>query len=349
MGRLGKAGSHVNSIRILAVLVTLLMSVAVAQEPRTVRIGLQASGTFSWVVFAMEYFGIDEELGITLESETYATKQATEIALRGGEADIVVDDFVGAAQMRSRGVPVRGVYPFSRATGGIVVPTGAGVESIADLEGLTIGAASLDDKSLLILRALALSQYDFDPQVDSNVIAVSPPLMEELLGSGELEAAIPYWHFVPRMTAGGNYRDLMQVSEMLSELGLSNDLPLLIVIARDGMDPELLRTFLRGFEQTIARMQEDDEVWNAILDNELYSLEDPSLFPSVRERWENGLPQAWDEETIAGLVALTEDLVEVAGAEVVGVETIDPEAYTTEFAPTPAAAQRKPLEAASAK
>jgi len=311
----------------------LLLGVAAAQEGKTVRIGLQASGTFSWVIHAMEYFGIDEELGLTLAAETYATKQATEIALRSGDADIVVDDFVGVVQMRERGVPVRGVYPYSRATGGVVVPVDAGIETLADLSGKTIGAASLDDKSLLILRALSVSEYGFDPQTESNVIAASPPLMEELLARGELDVAIPYWHFVPRMTATGDYRDLMQVSEMLDELGLSSDLPLLVMVARDGMDPAVLRTFLRGFEMALTRMREDDGVWASILDNELYSLPDPSLFPSVRARWEAGLPEVWTQETIEGLVTLTEQLVEVAGAEVVGVEGIDPAAFTTEFVP----------------
>jgi len=311
----------------------LALSVAAAQEGQAVRIGLQASGTFSWVVHAMEYFGIDEELGLTLTAETYATKQATEIALRSGDVDIVVDDFVGVVQMRDRGVPVRGVYPYSRATGGVVVPVDAGVKTLADLSGKTIGAASLDDKSLLILRALSVSEYGFDPQTESDVIAASPPLMEELLARGELDVAIPYWHFVPRMTATGDYRDLMQVSEMLDELGLSSDLPLLVMVARDGMDPVVLRTFLRGFEMALTRMQGDDGVWDSILDNELYSLPDPSLFPSVRARWEAGLPETWTQGTIDGLVALTEQLVAVAGAEVVGVERIDPAAFTTEFVP----------------
>lgn len=320
-------------IRTVTVWVLLLgcVGLAAAQETKTVRVGLQASGTFSWVVHAAEYFGTADEMGLVIEAETYATKQATEIALRSGDVDIVVDDFVGVVQMRSRDVPVRGVYPYSRATGGVVV--GDEVQTIADLAGKTIGAASLDDKSLLILRALSVSQYGFDPQTDSNVIAASPPLMEELLLQGELEVAIPYWHFVPRMTATGEYRDLMNVSEMLSELGLSPDLPLLVIAARDEMDAATLKTFLRVFKATLTRMQNDDGVWTSILDNELYSLPDPSVFPSVRSRWEAGLPQTWTQETITGLVELTEALVEVAGAEVVGVEAIDPAAFTTEFIP----------------
>lgn len=313
-------------------LITLFLTLGLAQET-TVRPGLQATGTYSWVVFAMEYFGIDEELGLTLEPVTYATKQATEIALRAGDVDVVVDDFIGAVQMRERGVEVRAVYPYSRATGGVVVPTDSEVQGIEDLQGKRIGAASLDDKSLLILRTLAVSQYGFDPQDESEILAISPPLMEELMGSGELEVAIPYWHFLARMTGTGDYRDLMSADAMLEQLGLSSDLPILVMVARDGVDPEALRTFLRGIDMTIARMQEDDGVWDAILDADLYSLPDPSLFPEVRARWEAGIPEAWTQETIDGLVTLTEELVAVAGEEVVGTASVDPAAFTTEFAP----------------
>lgn len=308
-------------------------SVAIAQQEKTVNVALQATGTFSWVVHAMEYFGIDKEMGLDIQAETYATKPATEIALRSGKADILVDDFVGVTAMRENNVPVVGVYPYSLATGGVVVPTDSDIKSIADLKGKTIGATGLDDKSLLILRALTLSKYDFDPQVDGETLAVAPPLMEELLAKGELDAALPYWHYVARMVATGQYKDLMETSAMLDELGLGTDLPLLIVVAREDMDADTLKTFLQAFVKTIDEMKTDDGVWQSILDNELYSLPDPSLFPSVRERWLKGIPQAWDQETIDGLVKLTEDLVKVGGADVVGVEKINADSFTTEYAP----------------
>ena len=91
---------------LLLLTTTLVAPAALAQdrEPVTVRVGMQAVGTFSWVVHAMQYFGVDEEYALNLEPITYATKQATELALRGDEVDVVVDDFVGAVQMRERGV-----------------------------------------------------------------------------------------------------------------------------------------------------------------------------------------------------------------------------------------------------
>lgn len=315
------------------VLVALFLSLAAAQQTHKVNVGMQAAGTFSWVVHAMQELGVAEEYGLELNPVTYASKQATELALRAGEVDIVVDDFVGAVQMRNNGVPVRAVYPYGKAVGGVVVPMESAIQGIGDLEGKRIAAASLDDKSLLILRALTTSRYGFDPQVDGETLQAAPPLMTQLLANREVDAAIPYWHFVSRLTGTGEYRDVMMVTEMLEELGMRSDIPLLVVVARDGADPEAITTFLAAMNETTDRMQESDEIWQSILDNQLYSLPDPSLFPAVQERWVAGLPDDWTEAQIDGLVELVERLVEVAGPEVVGIDEVNREAFTTEFNP----------------
>lgn len=325
-------------VAVLALLALVAAPAALAQDraPVTVRVGMQAVGTFSWVVHAMQYFGVDEEYALNLEPITYATKQATELALRGDEVDIVVDDFVGAVQMRERGVPVQAVYPYGKAVGGVVVPAESDIQTIADLEGKTIAAASLDDKSLLILRALLMSQYGFDPQVDGEVLAAAPWLMTGLMDDGEIDAGIPYWHFVSRMTYDGQYRDVMMVTEMLDQLGLRSDLPILVLVAREGVDAEAKTRFIEAMLETTQRMQADsmDGIWQSILDEELYSLPDPAAFPEVRARWEAGLPDGWTDEQIDGLSTLVEQLVEIAGAELVGIDSIPDDAFTTEFVPT---------------
>jgi len=319
--------------RICLILLLGALSWANAQESRTVRVGLEAVGTFSWITFAMDRYGIDDELGFTLETSTYGSKQAKQIALQSGEADIVVDDFLGAVLWREQGIPVKAVYPYSLATGGVVVAADSDVETLADLQGRTIAATDLGDKSLLILRTLAVTQYGFDPQEEGEVVAAAPPLMSELLSRGEIDAAIPPWHFVARMVGSGDFREIATATDMLASLGLSTDLPILVVVARDDADPELVRAFLQGMKMTIARMKDDPEIFDLILEEELYTLPDPSLFPQVIERWKAGVPEVWDQQVIDGLVELTARMVELAGPEVVGVDRVDPEAFTLEYAP----------------
>jgi len=308
---------------------------ALAQDTHTVQVGQQASGTFSWITHAIRYYGLDMKYDLNLVEDVYASKPASQLALQAGEVDVIVDDFIGAVNMREAGVPVRAIWPFSKATGGIVVPADSEIQTVADLQGHTIAAAALNDKSMLILRAYLTSNYGFDPQDDGMVMQAAAPLMQGLLNEGEIDAAIPYWHFVARMEGSGEFRDIQLVSDLLAEMGFRDDLPILVVLGRDGADPAALTAFLAAMQEAIEMMKMDSNegIWQSILDNELYSLPDESLFPAVRARWEAGIPEEWNQEMIDDLVALVDQLVEVAGADVVGVENLDASAYTTEYNP----------------
>ncbi|HZJ08476.1 MAG TPA: PhnD/SsuA/transferrin family substrate-binding protein [Trueperaceae bacterium] len=318
----------------------LALSVAGAQEgqddERTVHAAMEAVGTFSWIVHAMDYFGTDEANGITVIGTPYASKQATEIALRSGEADVKVDDFLGPVLLRDAGIQVSGIYPYATAIGALVVPVDSEIQSVEDLRGATIAAGSLRDKSLLILRALTISEYGFDPQKDGEVVSAAPPLMMELTASGEVDASLPLWHWVARMEAAGVGREIVSVAGMLEQLGLPGDLPNLVIVARDDLPDELKTAFIATLQDTIDAMLAapvDDPFWQTILDEELYSLPDPSQFPQVIERWKLGTTSNWTKESVDGLVAIVDRLVELAGAEVVGVERVDPEAYSIDFVP----------------
>jgi len=174
-----------------------------AQNLPRVEAALQAVGTFSWIVHGMDTFGFDVLNGIDVVDTTYASKTAVELALRGGEADIVVDDFLGPVVLHANGVDVTAIFRYATAIGGLVVGTDSDIDGLEDLRGATIVAGSLDDKSLIILRALTISQYGFDVQNDAEVLAAAPPLMSQLIGSGEADAGLPLWHRVARMEAGG--------------------------------------------------------------------------------------------------------------------------------------------------
>lgn len=324
----------------LILIVMLALGLASAQgteaEDRTVHAAMEAVGTFSWVVHGMDYFGTAEANGITVLGTPYVSKQATEIALRSGEADVKVDDFLGPVLLRDAGIAASGIYPYATAIGGLVVPVDSSITELADLEGATIAAGSLRDKSLLILRALTISEHGFDPQTDGEVVAAAPPLMMELTASGDVDASLPLWHWVARMEAAGVGREIMTVADMLGLLGLPTDLPNLMIVARDDMSDELKTAFIATLQDTVEVMKatpSDDPFWQTILDQGLYSLPDPSQFPQVVERWKLGTTDSWTQESVDGLVSMVDRLVELAGPDVVGVERVDPAAYSLEYLP----------------
>jgi NitT/TauT family transport system substrate-binding protein len=321
---------------LLTILVAGALSLSAAQNLPRVNAAMEAAGTFSWIVHAMETFGLDTLNGIDVVGTTYASKQATELALRSGEADVTVDDFLGAVILRANGVAVTGIYPYAKAVGGLVVPTASDITTIEDLRGRTLAAGSLRDKSLLILRALTVSQYGFDPQEDGEVVAAAPPLMLQLIGSGEVDAGLPLWHFVARIEAAGTGREIMPVTGMLEALGLPSDLPNLMVLARDDMPDAHKTAFIAAMMETVDLLKSlpsNDPFWQSILDLGLYTLPNPSQFPAVIDRWKLGTPDAWTEESIDGLLTMVERLLEIAGPDVVGVESVPRESYTTAYNP----------------
>lgn len=317
----------------LGIVVTMVLGAGALAQGKTIRVGLQAGGTFSWVVYAIERFGIDKQLGIEVKEVTYPSKQATQLALRAGEVQVTVDDFIEAVRMQQQGVPARAVYPYSLVTGGLVASANSPIKSIADLKGKTIAAQSLGDKSLLILRTVAVAKYGFDPQKESKVISVAPPLMAELLRKGDIDVGLPFWHFVARQVASGESKEVISAAGMLKEMGAPVDLPLLLIIARNDLDKDTLQRLLKAVQLANAKMKATDSFWTEILDKKLYALPDASLMPAVRKRWEAGLPQRWDAGVVVGLTNLVQRMVQIAGPEVVGVQRFDPRAYTTEFVP----------------
>ncbi len=320
----------------LALALAAILTFGHAQNLPRVEAAMQAVGTFSWIVHGMDTFGIDVLNGIDVVGTTYASKTAVEIALRGGEADVVVDDFLGPVLLRANGVEATAIFPYATAIGGLVVGVDSEITGPQDLQGATIAASSLDDKSLIILRALTISEYGFDVQDASEVVAASPPLMSQLVGSGEADAALPLWHWVARMEAAGTARELMTIADMQDMLGLPTGLPNLVVVARDGLDDDLKTKFIAALIETVETMKalpNDDPFWQSILDEELYSLPDQSQFPAVIDRWRLGTITTWTDAQIEGLSTMVERLVEIAGADVVGVDAVPADAYSTEFVP----------------
>lgn len=314
----------------------LLAGGALAQTSTTqtsINVGLQAGGTLSWVTFAIERYGLDRQLGFQLNATTYASKDATRVALRSGAAQVVVDDFLEVTLLRQKGFPVSAVYPFSLLTGGVVVPQDSPIRTVADLRGKTLGATSLTDKTLLILRAYTRATAGFDVQDASKVVSVSSPLMEQFMNRGEIQAGIPFWHHNARMVSGGKFRQLISSGDLMQGLGLPRNVPLLYIVARTDTDPATLRLFLKAVQLAEAKMKADAAFWPAMLDANLYVLPNRAQLPALRSQWAAGLPTRWTAADLNATLLLTRKMIAVAGPDVVGLTRLDTRAFNTSYQP----------------
>jgi NitT/TauT family transport system substrate-binding protein len=320
----------------VAVLVVTLCTFRPAPRPahaapaEQVRIGLEAGGSVTWVLRVIQREGLDRRHDVTFQATRFATKSAAETALRGGEVDVKVDDWLFATWARAQGLRVQAIDGFSRAVGGVVVRADGPIRSIAGLRGRRVAVTGAADKSYLVLRAVAASQFGFDPQQNSTVLSAAPPLLNRLLERGDTDAIVQYWQFIPGLVATGRFRELASTAALVRRIAPGADLPFLVVVASDNAvrsQPEALRRLLAAVREGAALLASRRDLWDALFDEDVLGLADRAMIPALMARYRAGMPGPWTQATVDGLARLTAKLAAVAGPEVLGVSTFDPAAY----------------------
>ena len=143
----------------LAALLLAGATAATAEDavPR-LTVAVQTSGTVNWEIQTILNHGLDRKNGFELAVMDVAGSPAGQVAFLGGEADVVVSDWIWVARQRAEGQDLA-IIPYSKAVGGMMVPGDSPARTLADLKGEQIGIAGGPvDKSWIILRALAYEQ-----------------------------------------------------------------------------------------------------------------------------------------------------------------------------------------------
>ena len=166
-------------IRLFAVLLAALAltSRAFAADLPVLKVAVLKFGTVNWEMETIRRNGLDAANGFTLEPMGLAGGSASRIAFQGGAADAMVVDWIWVARQRAAGKDYVFV-PYSKSVGGVAVPEGGDIETLADLKGRTIGIAGGPlDKSWLVLRAFARQEYGMDLAAETEQVFGAPPLI----------------------------------------------------------------------------------------------------------------------------------------------------------------------------
>lgn len=297
-----------------------LATAALAQDdPPTLKIAVQTSGTVNWEIQTILKHGLDEANGFTLEVMDVAGSPAGQIAFLGGEADIVVSDWIWVARQRAEGLDLT-MLPYSKAVGGLMVAGDSPVRTLADLKGEQIGIAGGPvDKSWIILRALAL-QEGFDLAAETTQVFGAPPLVFSAGLTGEVAGVVNFWNFMAKQEAAG-MRRLVSVAEASEALGLDPDVPLLGYVLRGEMvrdQPELVEGFAAASRAAKELLATDDAEWDAL--RPMMNADTDAEFVALRQGWRDGVPDAGpvDEAELAKLLSV---MAKLGGEELVGRAT----------------------------
>jgi NitT/TauT family transport system substrate-binding protein len=304
----------------IAVGITLAPWLASAEDLGTVKVGVLEFGTVNWELDVIKHHGLDKERGFILEVQGFGSGQATNVALQGEAVDAIVDDYLWVSRQRHDGQMLTFV-PFSSTVGALMVPPDSGIDTLADLAGKKIGVAGGPiDKSWLLIQGLAAKRHGTHLAAAAEPVYGAPPLLNEKVLDGELDAVLNYWHFAARLEGKG-YRQLVGVEEAISELGVASVPPQLGYVFHQSFadaNPELIAAFA-GASRAAKQLLESDEEWERI--RPLTRAEDDATFEALKRRFREGIIEHWGEAEQADAAELYAILAELGGEELVGGAT----------------------------
>jgi len=307
------------------------LSPAAAFNPPTqdllkVTVGMLEFGTAQWEMKIIKDNKLDEKFGIDLQLMNVAGKPASHVALMSGEADVVLSDFLWVASLRAQGEAFT-LVPHSFAVGGLIVDPSGPISALADLPGKTIGVAGGPvDKSWVALQAYYQQQTGdtLADKVDARFGA--PPLINELLTEGSIDASLNFWHWNARAKAAG-MQELVSVSDMMGAMGVEPEPPLLGWVFRDEVADEKTDAIVGFLNASFAAkdiLLNDDAAWET-LRGKMRANDNDALFTSLRDDYRAGILTSYDDGTLQAAEELFNIMAEIGGTDLVGDSmTMDP-------------------------
>ena len=305
-------------------MIASLITTAAWADTDVLRAAVLKFGTVNWELNTIKHHALDEANDFSLEVQGMAGGAAAKVAFQGGEADVIVSDWLWVARQRAAGKDYVFI-PYSKAVGGVLVGKDSTAQSLADLKGTKIGIAGGPlDKSWLILQAYAEKNYGLDLASETEQVYGAPPLIFKSALSGDVGAAINFWHFMAKMEASG-MRKLVDVSEAAADLGLDPNTPLLGYVVKGELlrgNPDLVNGLASASRAAKVMLADDDTEWDRLRPK--MNAKTDAQFEALKTGFRAGIPAAGpiDEAAAARMLDL---MVKLGGEDLLGKATELPE------------------------
>jgi len=284
----------------------------------TVRVGVLQYGTVNWELDVVKHHMLDKKAGVNVEIVPLASKNATAVALQGGAVDVMVTDWIWVSRQRASGLDYT-FAPYSIAVGGIVVRPDSGIATLADLRGRKIGIAGGPvDKSWILLQAYARKILDVDLANIVNPVYGAPPLLNELILKGEIDANLTFWNFEARLKAAG-MKQLITIPDVIHALVSAREVPVLGWVFSDSWAArnfQAIEGLLRATEAARDILEESDAEWQRL--RPVMGAANDAEFTALRDAFREGVPKAAPGDDAEAAGAVFSVLVEFGGPDLVG-------------------------------
>ena len=200
----------------------LLLSIISLQAQENLRIGVLAFGTVNWELDVLKHHNLDKKYGFDLDVVELASKNAQLVSLQSKDVNMIVNDWIWVNAQKTKGKNFS-FYPYSKATGTLLVNENSNINTLLDLKGKHLGiAGGVYDKTWLLFRAYSKSKYDIDLKDIVNPLFASAPILYKKMQDDSLQAAINFWHFNAKLEST-NIKAPIEISEILKDLDIEKD------------------------------------------------------------------------------------------------------------------------------
>jgi NitT/TauT family transport system substrate-binding protein len=300
---------------LLAAIASISLGTCCSAE--ALRVAVQKTGTFAWELAVIRAHDLDKQAGLSVKVLELASPEAGKIALRAGNADIVVTDWLWVSRERALGAKLT-FYPYSSALGAVMVPASSPIRSLADLKGRKLAVAGGPiDKNWLLLQAW-LKRDGIDLKSDATIAYGAPPLLAAKMLSGEMDATVNYWNFCASLEAKG-FRRIAGIEDLLPKLGAKGRTAILGYVFDEkwaAANQDRVARFIAMTRKAKEILAASDAEWEKIAP--LTGAADAATLHAYRDRYREGIPRrpVIDEEADARI--LYRVLAETGGSELVG-------------------------------
>src|SRR3954454_8614866 len=101
---------------LLATIVSVPLGTCCSAE--VVRVAVQKTGTFAWELAVIRGHGLDKQANLSVQVVELSSAEAGKTALRAGNADLIVSDWLWVSRERTLGANLS-FYPYSSALGAV--------------------------------------------------------------------------------------------------------------------------------------------------------------------------------------------------------------------------------------
>jgi NitT/TauT family transport system substrate-binding protein len=310
---------------------TLLAAAIFAAAPiathcgaETIRVAVQKTGTFAWELAVIRAHGLDKQADLSIQPVELATPEAGKIALRAGNADIMVSDWLWVSRERGLGAKLT-FYPYSSALGAVMVPGSSPIRTLADLKGrkLAVAGGPIDKSWLLLLAWLRKSGIDLKSEAE--IAYGAPPLLAAKTLGGEMDATLNYWNFCAALEAKG-FRRVAGIEDLLPKLGAKGRIAMVGYVFDEGWasaNEDVVARFIAMTRKAKEILSTSDAEWEKIAP--LTGAADAASLRAYRDRYREGIPHRLIADEEADARVLYRVLASIGGRELVGpAQELDP-------------------------